>query len=255
MLQDLTATPVDRVERAVFTQTWADLAMLHWPVDPDRVAPLLPAGTAPDVHDGATWVGLIPFSMRGVGILGTPPAPYVSSFAETNVRLYAVDRHGRRGVVFRSLEASRLLPVLAARVAYRLPYCWARMRVERDGDVWTWTTRRRLPGPDGALASTRPTLAADGPQSRIRLEVGGSLDGSSGLPLFLTARWGLFSRWYGRTAYAPVDHDAWQLRSARVLELSDDLVAAAGLPVQGPAPSVLFSPGVQVRIGRPRPLR
>ncbi|HEU0087790.1 MAG TPA: DUF2071 domain-containing protein, partial [Pseudonocardiaceae bacterium] len=51
-----------------------------------------------------------------VRILGTPPLPYLSGFPETNVRLYAVDPDsGRRGVVFRSLEAARLLPVLAAR--------------------------------------------------------------------------------------------------------------------------------------------
>lgn len=225
----------------MFTQTWADLAMLHWPVDPELVAPLLPAGTVPDVHDGSSWVGLIPFSMRRVGILGTPPAPYLSSFAELNVRLYAVDGSGRRGVVFRSLEASRLLPVVAARVAYRLPYCWARMRVQRDGDVWSWTSARRWPGPRGAA-------------SRLTVRVGDELAGDTGLPLFLTARWGLFSRWYGRTAYAPVHHDAWPLRSATVLELSDDLVEAAGLTVDGPAPSVLFSPGVDVRIGRPRAL-
>lgn len=229
--------------------------MLHWPIDSELVAPLLPAGTVPDVHDGSSWVGLIPFSMRRVGILGTPPAPYLSSFAETNVRLYAVDAAGRRGVVFRSLEASRLLPVLAARVSYRLPYCWARMRVHREGDVWTWTSARRWPGRDGSVVSgTRRGLAADGPASRIVLRAGDAVDGSAGLPLFLTARWGLFSRWYGRTAYAPVDHGPWPLQSAQLLELSDDLVEAAGLEMAGPAPSVLFSTGVDVRIGRPRAL-
>lgn len=240
--EPLTVAPTRSVPRAVFTQSWCDLAMLHWPVDPDRVAPLLPRGTTPDLHDGSTWVGLIPFSMRRVGILGTPPLPYLSGFAETNVRLYAVDGHGRRGVVFCSLEASRLLPVLAARVAYRLPYCWARMRVERDGDVRTWSTARRWPAPRGAA-------------SRLSVRVGDPVAGDTGLPLFLTARWGLFSTWYGGTAYAPVDHGAWRLRAAEVLELSDDLVAAAGLVVDGPAPSVLFSPGVDVRIGRPQLLR
>ena len=238
--EPLTPTTPRPVGRAVFRQEWRDLAMLHWPVDPDRVAPLLPAGTVPDLHGGSTWVGLIPFSMRGVGILGTPPVPWVSSFAETNVRLYAVDGQGRRGVVFRSLEASRLLPVLAAKASYRLPYCWARMRVERDGDVRTWTTARRWPGPRGA-------------GGRISLRVGGPVQDEA-LAQFLTARWGLFSRWYGTTAHAPVDHPAWPLQGAELLELSDDLVAAAGLEVDGPPPSVLWTSGVAVRIGRPTPL-
>lgn len=236
--EPLTPTPPRPVRRAVFAQHWGDLAFLHWPVDPALVAPLLPPGTAPDVHDGATWVGLVPFSMSRVGILGSPPLPHLSAFLETNVRLYAVDGQGRRGVVFRSLEAERLLPVLAARWTYHLPYLWARMRLERDGDVRTWTTSRRWPGPRGA-------------GGRIRLRVGAPVQADP-LATFLTARWGLFSTWYGgRTAWAPVDHPEWPLHAAELLELDDDLVAAAGLQVQG-APHVLWSPGVPVRVGRPQ---
>lgn len=238
MPEPLTPTTPRPVRRAVFTQQWRDLAMLHWPVDPARVAPLLPAGTEPDVFDGATWVGLIPFAMRRVGILGTPPLPHLSSFLETNVRLYAVDGQGRRGVVFRSLEADRLLPVLAARAAYRLPYCWAGMDTEQAGDVRAWTTSRRWPGPRGA-------------GGRLSVRIGAPLP-EDGLPLFLTARWGLFSRWYGGTAHAPVDHEPWPLHAAELLDLSDDLVAAGGLTVDGAPPSVLWTPGVTVRIGRPR---
>ena len=40
--------------RAVLDQAWTDLTFLHWRVDPELVAPLLPAGTRPDLHDGAT---------------------------------------------------------------------------------------------------------------------------------------------------------------------------------------------------------
>ena len=224
--------------RVVFGQQWLDLAMLHWAVDPALVAPLLPRGTRPDELDGATYVGLIPFSMAGVRILGTPPLPYLSGFAETNVRLYAVDALGRRGGVFRSLEASRLLPVLAARVGYHLPYCWARMRVERTAGTRTWTTSRRWPGPRGA-------------GGRIAVKIGAAYEPDP-LSLFLTARWGLFSTWYGgATAWAPVEHGPWPLHHAELTSLSDGLVAAAGLPVEGLPDHVLWSPGVTVRIGPP----
>ena len=156
-------------------------------------------------------------------ILGTPPLPYLSGFPETNVRLYAVDPvSGLRGVVFRSLEAARLLPVLAARASYRLPYLWARMAVRHgttEGTV-AYETSRRWPGPRGA-------------GGRVRVRIGEPVPADE-LSLFLTARWGLFSTWYGgRTAFAPVDHPAWPLHRAELLDLSDDLVAAAGLPVAG----------------------
>lgn len=236
VLEPVTASAPRAVDRAVFTQRWSELAFLHWPVDPALVAPLLPRGTEPDVLDGVTWVGLVPFVMEKVGILGTPPLPYLSRFAETNVRLYAHDGT-RRGVVFRSLEAARLLPVVAAQVSYHLPYRWARMRVVRDRDRRTYTTRRRWPGPRGVSAA-------------VSVDVGAPLVPGE-LEHFLTARWGLFSTWYGgRTAYAPVDHAPWPLYDASLGSLSDELVATAGLHVEG-APHVMWSPGVDVRIGRP----
>ena len=154
----LTPTPTERVGRAVFGQRWTDLTMLHWPVDPALVAPLLPAGTAPDVLDGVTYVGLVPFVMAGVRIFGTPPLPHLSGFAETNVRLYAYDpRTGVRGVVFRSLEAARLLPVVAARVSYHLPYLWARMSVRHGVRTVPppWRTRPAVAGPARAGSAAR----------------------------------------------------------------------------------------------------
>lgn len=237
-LTDRTPRPVGR---AVFVQHWRDLTMLHWPVDPAAVAPLLPRGTTPDVLDGRTYVGLVPFVMRGVRVLGSPPLPWLSDFAETNVRLYAVDGQGRRGVVFRSLEASRLLPVLVARASYRLPYLWAHMRVRHGRDTVSYSTRRRWPGPRGAA-------------STVRVRIGARYEADA-LSTFVTARWGLFSSWYGgATVHAPVDHDVWPLHRAELLDLDDELVRLAGLDVAGP-PHVLWSPGVPVRVGLPRPLR
>jgi uncharacterized protein YqjF (DUF2071 family) len=239
--EPITARPPRPVGRAAFVQHWRDLTMLHWPVDPDLVAPLLPPGTSPDVLDGSTYVGLVPFVMRGVRVLGSPPLPWLSGFAETNVRLYAVDGQGRRGVVFRSLEASRLLPVLVARASYCLPYLWASMRVRHGLDTVAYTTRRRWPGPRGAT-------------STVRVRIGEAYDADP-LSAFLTARWGLFSSWYGgATVHAPVDHEPWPLHHAELLDLDGELVALAGLTVHGPPPHVLWSPGVRVRIGRPEPI-
>jgi len=72
---------------------------------------------------------------------------------------------------------------------------------------------------------------------------------------FLTARWGLHSRWYGGTAFTPVSHERWPLQRAELLELADGLVTATGLPAPVGPPRVLHSAGVDVRIGRPFKLR
>ena len=229
--------PVD-VHRPVFRQTWGDLAMLHWPVDPALVQPFMPTGTRVDTLDGVTYVGLIPLVMSKVSVLGTPPLPWLSRFAETNVRLYATDDQGRKGVVFRSLEASRLLPALVARASYALPYTWARMSVRHGVDTVAYETSRRWPSPHGA-------------GGRIVVRPGAPVVAGP-LEHFLTARWGLFSRLPGgRTAWAAVAHDPWPLHAAELVELSDDLVAAAGLPQPVGDPHVLWTPGVDVRFGRP----
>src|SRR5438067_1050221 len=88
-------------------QHWDNLTFLHWPVEPAAVAHLFPAGTRPDVIDGVTYVALVPFVMGAAGP-GRVPVPYFGRFCETNVRLYSVDDEDRHGIVFVTLEASRL---------------------------------------------------------------------------------------------------------------------------------------------------
>jgi uncharacterized protein YqjF (DUF2071 family) len=238
--EPVTAEAARRVRRALLTQHWLDLTFLHWPIDPDAVAPLLPAGTRPDQFGGTSYVGLIAFRMHRIGWLGLAGLPYLGSFPETNVRLYSVGSDGRRGVVFRSLEAARLAPVVVARLGFRLPYAWARMAVDRRGDTLTYTSQRRWPGPRWAA-------------SRLTIRVGDPIPQPSDLELFLTARWGLQATWHGqKTFYLPNDHPRWSLYHAQLLDLDENLVRAAGLPAPAGDPvSVLYSPGVPVRFGAP----
>ncbi|MFC3505683.1 YqjF family protein [Micromonospora krabiensis] len=227
----------------MLVQRWQDLTFLHWAVDPDVVAPLLPPGTRPDLLAGRTYVGLIAFRMRRLGPFAGPGMPYLGTFCETNVRVYSVDTAGRRAVVFRSLDAARLVPVLVARASLRLPYLWSRMRLRRDGDVVTYTSRRRWPGPRDATTA-------------LTVRVGAPVAEPTELEHFLTARWGLHTRAYGRTLHLPNVHPRWPLHRAELVHLDDRLVPAAGLPAPETEPvSVLWSPGVPVRFGAPTVVR
>lgn len=226
--------------RQIMHQRWHDLTFLHWRVDPDDVRPLLPPQIRPDVYDGSSWVGLIPFRIVGAGLASGPAVPWLGTFAETNVRTYGVDDQGRRGVVFFSLEAARLAVVLGARLTFGLPYCWARMRIRRDGDRFEYTTRRRWPGPQGA-------------GTRIVVRRGAEQAPGDPLADFLTARWGLHTQRLGRTLYVPNQHEVWPLHQATLLDCDDTLVAAAGLPgvSSRPPDSVLWSKGVRTVFGLP----
>ncbi|WP_066460273.1 YqjF family protein [Sanguibacter suarezii] len=224
----------------IMSQRWRDLTFLHWAVDPALVAPLLPRGTRPDLHDGATYVGLIPFRIAEVRPPRGPAIPWLGTFPETNVRLYCVDASGRRGVVFCSLDASRLGVVLAARLGLGIGYMWSRMRVRRTSSQLTYTSTRRAPGPRGA-------------GGRIVVEPGARIAQPSPLEDFLTARWRLYTRHLGRTLCVPNAHEPWPLHRARQTHLDDSLVAAAGFPgvVGSPPDSVLCSPGVNAVFGTP----
>jgi uncharacterized protein len=237
--EPIQADAPEPITRPLLTQSWLDLTFIHWESAPAAVSGLLPAGTAPDTLDGATYVGLVAFRMHRVGWFRLPGLPYLGSFPETNVRLYSVDQEGRRGVVFRSLDASRLLPVVAARLGFRLPYLWSRMDIRSDGDTISYTSSRRWPGPRGA-------------HSRITASIGERIAQPTELEHFLTARWGLHYAPFGRLTYLPNAHPRWPLHRAELVECDEDLLAAAGLPGPMGAPvSVLYSPGVPVRFGRP----
>ncbi len=246
---------------------WEDLTFIHYPYEPEQVQRLLPEGLTADAwhgetplsseassettggagntseRDGAVWVGLVPFRMR-VGFPGGRAMPArIGVFPETNVRTYVRGPDGTPGVYFFSLEAGALPATASARIAYGLPYFWADMSIE-DGE--------RAPGGEWAYRSTRRWPKPKGAMHRSRAVVGDEIAEHSAFEHYLTARWGLFSQLAGRNLYAPVDHPRWDLYDAELIDLDDELITAAGLPKPTAEPVVHWTPGVEVRIGRPR---
>ena len=220
------------------SQRWCDLTFLHWPLDPATVAALFPAGVRPDVIDGVTYVGLVPFEMRGAGPARLP-TPYFGRFCETNVRLYSVDGHDRHGIVFLTLDAARLATVLLAQIMLGLPYAWSAMTIGRDANEVTYASRRRWP-----QASRRASAT-------VRVRVGANTEPTA-LETWLTSRWGLHTSVAGRTIWVPNEHGPWPLHEAELLSLDADLVASCGIDVTaGEMLRPLWSPGVRTRFGLP----
>ena len=222
--------------RASATQGWRDLAFVHWRVDSATVAPLLPAGLRPDEFGGSSWVGLIGFVLEGATIFGSPRIPYFGDFVEVNVRLYAVDERGRRGVVFISLEAARLAAVIAARAVFSIPYFWSSTRLVRRDGVLHYDSIRHRDRYARTAFSVRPTtrLVTDDP-----------------LADFLTARWALYVTHHGHPTRLPNTHEKWELYEAHLESINDRLLEVAGFSGTAlrPPDSVLYSPGVTARFG------
>lgn len=237
MVEPTSTHPLELRGRRVASQRWSDLAFLHWRIESAIVQPLLPPGIRADEHDGSSWVGLIGFMLDRATLAGSPSIPYFGRFAEINVRLYGVDVKGRRGVVFLSLEASRLAAVLAARALFSIPYFWSRTSLEREGDEIGYTAERHV----GSGAS------------RFRIRVGDEPVKGDPTADFLTARWGLFTVRRGRTIFLPNWHEPWSLRAAELLHLDDSLLSLAGAEVGDRMPdSVLYGEAVTTWFGSPR---
>ncbi len=226
---------------------WDQLTFLHWSYEPAVIQDLLPPGLTVDTFpteagEERAWVGLIPFLMEVSGSKGRS-LKWPFRFPETNVRTYVLGPDGEPGIWFFSLESARMGAVPGARLTYRVPYFWARMKATRSGDVMRYVTQRRWPGPRGARSEVTVRIgAAYAPEELTSFDH------------FLTARWTLFGSWGGRLLMAHAVHPPWPLHRATV-DWTDELIVADGIPAPVGDPAVHWSPGVDVRIGYPSRVR
>lgn len=229
------------------SQRWSTVSFIHWRVDAALVAPYMPSGCVPDIVDGSAWVGLIGFQMEDSAFFGGPRIPWLGNFPEVNVRLYSVDKFGRRGVVFLSLEATHLLPVATARLAFGLKYQWASMEIQHHLQSVRYVSRRH--GRRSARSSFEVTPGTE-PHANALLN-------ADPVAIELSARWAFHERHLGRTIYCQNTHEPWPLQTATLDYLDDRLLAAAGFPdlAHQTPESVMFAQAVNTQFGVPQILR
>ncbi len=219
--------------RWTWRQSWYDLLFAHWPVPAAVLQPLVPRGLRVQEREGTSWVGVIPFRMSGVMRRPLPDLPWVSGFPELNVRLY-VERDGKPGVWFLSLDAANPVAVWAARRFFHLPYHLARISIGRGADGFTFTASR---AGEAEPVSFRGAFRPAG-------EVFEARPGS--LEAFLTERYCLYAQSPAGALYrAEVHHVPWPLQRAAAELQPADLLRSHGLHVDGD-PVLHFSRGVDV---------
>lgn len=216
-------------------QNWSSLTFLHWHYPPEAIRARVPEDLTVDTFEGEAWVGVTPFLLTGLRPPFVPSVTWISRFPEMNVRTYVIGPDNEPGIWFFTLEAARLAAVIGARVSYGLPYHWAHMRVNRDGDVMTYTSQRHIGS--GYLRARVQTGALIEPDERT---------------VFLTARFRLYSHIAGHLITAQVEHPPWPLSSASLLALDQTILETVGLPRPSGEPLIHFSPGVSASVGRPK---
>ncbi|HEX7452429.1 MAG TPA: DUF2071 domain-containing protein [Polyangiaceae bacterium] len=153
-----------------------------------------------------------------------PDMPWVSAFPELNVRLY-VERDGKPGVWFLSLDATNPLAVWAARRFFFLPYFRAAMSLADDGHMIRYRSRRR----------EAEFVGSYGPTSEPYLADPGSLEH------WLTERYCLYAcRPDGSLWRNDVHHLPWPLQSAKATIERNTMLDAHGISVHG-APLLHFA--------------
>ena len=210
-------------------QNWCHLLFMHWKIDESLLSPLVPHELEIDLHDGAAWIGLIPFSMTGIRPAFGPALPGVSSFFQINVRTY-VTHHGDPGIWFFSLDASNQMAVWLARTVYHLPYFRASIETKQDNLRFLFQCQRL--GKAGKGVGFRAEWQSGPPIGRIR---------PGSLAWFLTERYRLFTKTKGQIQTGEIRHEPWQLRSASLEEYESTLLSDIGLPEPSQAPVLYHS--------------
>lgn len=212
----------------VMTQTWHDLLFAHWPVHPQSIAAMIPPEFELDLFDGHAWIGIVPFYMTNVAPRGVPALPWLSEFAELNVRTY-VRVQDKPGVHFFSLDAANPLAVQTAWLLLRLPYYSAEMQVKRSEDAISYRSTRSGEPPAELAAKYRP--------------VGGVFNADPGsLAYFLTERYCLYARDHLRRPYRlDIHHPPWPLQPAEAEFECNTMASAACITLPDTPPVLHFA--------------
>jgi uncharacterized protein YqjF (DUF2071 family) len=225
--------------RWTWRQSWCDLLFAHWPIPTDALRPLVPPSLTIQEYEGSSWVGVVPFRMQGVMRRPLPDLPGVSAFPEINLRLY-VERDGKPGVWFLSLDATQPLAVWAARRFFHLPYYRARMSMEGMPDEIRYaSTRLEDPRPVEFRGRYRPS-------SEVYEAQPGSLEH------WLTERYCLYARSPTGALYrAEVHHLPWPLQRAEAEIERNQLLDPHGLCAEGSPALLHFARQIDVVIWSP----
>eukprot|EP00927_Polykrikos_kofoidii_P057075 TRINITY_DN51183_c0_g1_i1.p1 TRINITY_DN51183_c0_g1~~TRINITY_DN51183_c0_g1_i1.p1 ORF type:complete len:365 (-),score=40.72 TRINITY_DN51183_c0_g1_i1:189-1163(-) len=246
--------------------SWENALFVHWPVDPAKVASMLPKGLEPDVVEDSAWVGLVLLTERGV----SASSPFARRIVKpidhygANVRTY-VQHNGVKGIFFFSLECTSVLASLGARLA-GIPYfparMWRKVDIERPlgvgggkigcyqvssppvklGNQSQEQRKGNADGDDAVLEFSSERVGRFGGRSagpsvtarwRVELGTSGKQEQVRELGRWFVERYSVYAAWpWGRGPIllrGDVQHKPWSLQPAALEELhAETLMAAAG---------------------------
>jgi uncharacterized protein YqjF (DUF2071 family) len=223
-------------ETPVMFQRWHDLLFMHWPVPVEVLRSQIPPELMIDSFEGHAWLAVVPFRMSNIYPRGLFPVPWLSAFAELNVRTYVV-KDGKPGVWFFSLDAANPVAVSIARNWFKLPYFNAQMQCLGQGKTIAYSSQRTHKNAPGCefIADYCPMTDAQIPQP-------GTLE------YFLTARYSLYTADKAGNIYrGEIDHEPWPLQLAEADVKVNTMTAPIDVKLVG-EPLLHFSKVIAVKV-------
>lgn len=226
---------------------------------------LVPPQLTLDTWDETAWVGVVPFRMQGVRPRFVAAVPWLSAFAELNLRTYVTIRDRgieKHGVYFFSLEAANPVAVAIARALFKLPYFNAAMTLRDDGRQIHYRSRRTHHN-----AAAAEFVGSYGPTGPLYRSEPGSFDA------WLTERYALYTTGLTTTAAksnaprtvdtprnnAPIyigeiHHERWPLQPATATIQTNSIATASGFTLPDQPPILHFTRHIDVVVWPLRPV-
>jgi uncharacterized protein len=205
-------------------QEWHDVINLHWRVNPEVLAGIVPPELAIDTFNDYGYISVIAFTVKNLRPRLIPSMSFISDFHEINVRTY-VKHNGNPGIYFFSLEASKKIPVLSARLLTGLPYV--------KSDIWR----------DGGMYNSHNE--SHGFRFHVNYEKGDNFIKDE-LTTWLADRFRLYVKTSGNISQIDVHHQSWPLKQIKLVDLSLNY-KLNDWPLSNKNPEIInFSEGVKV---------
>ena len=208
-------TDIAMPKNIFLTADWRDLALVNYVIDPDVLAPYVPAGTEIDLWEGRCYVSVVGLRFLKTKLLGVP-VPFHRDFPEVNLRFYVrreVDGVLRRGVVFVKEIVPLPAVTLVARTVYNENYVTLPMRSEitTDSYLYEWKSKGTW---------NRLSVRTDGDWSVPDL--------SSEASFVAEHYWGYAAQRDGSSLEYKVEHPRWSIAKADEVEYECDVAGLYG---------------------------
>jgi uncharacterized protein YqjF (DUF2071 family) len=190
----------------IMSQTWKDVAFLHYQVDPELLQSKVPFKL--DLYRGKAIISIVSFRMESIRFPFLLTFPGLSSLNELNLRTY-VEVNGIKGVYFFTLDADHSLAIWIARTLFSLPYRPAKINLNKQGQIYSFNSLNEKTSLDfEALISEK--------------------NESSHFDLWATERYGLFTKKGENIIHGVVMHQPWELESLTITNINDQFSSQLG---------------------------